>query len=733
MRIAIVHYHLGLGGVSHVIASASRCLTRMEIPHVILVDGEPDPEMAELPVKRVRGLGYLDTDVVGDADHLIKSLKEATKEVLGDVPDIWHFHNHSMGKNVFMAEIVAKLAEAGEKLVLQIHDLAEDGRYQNYAKISNRSRLYPLGDHIEYVFLNERDRKVFIANGVPEKSTRVAVNPVEPPKEELKKPEGAPIFFAPVRAIRRKNIGELVFLAAIAPAGTRLAISRAPTESGALFLYETWSKFAAYLRLPIGFDVVGRFNPADGASSDFASWVQHSTHFITTSVSESFGMTYLEAAAYDKPLLGRKISNVGAEHQKHGIKAGDLYDELLVPVEWVDLSILRQHFDTTIERNYRYLGRQLTRAITEESFAALVHDGWLDFGNLPEPIQQAVIERLMDTGCRNEPRVLIDGELRPAKEWLHEVVKKSKSSVTVEQLGVYSEQAYGKMLEELYEVLSKVKQVEFEEGEMKFLEPEAILSAYLEPKAFQFLTSVTPPRPATWSHYRAVIFDIYGTLLIAPPGGVSQPNPALDGLLQDVLDRHGFDPPESPTTALYEAVMRHHKESDYAHPEVDLRVVWREILKVPIHDDLTNLVVALESEARPSQPMPGAADFVRRLAHSGVSLGLLSNGQCNTLRSLGGVREFFAPELTILSYQQGMAKPSTELFQMMAERLAYRGIAPAETLFIGNDPLQDIVPAAAVGFKTALFTGHPESQRPGACTPDHEINEWPQTKGMRRC
>lgn len=733
MRIAIVHYHLGLGGVSHVIASASRCLKQMGIEHVILVDGEPMPEMADLPVRRVRGLGYLDSDVVGDADHLIRSLGDTAKEALGDLPDIWHFHNHSMGKNAFMAEIVAKLAEAGERLVLQCHDLAEDGRYPNYSKISNRARLYPVGDHVRYGFLNDRDRKVFIDSGLGEKRAQVLVNPVALPDGKKKSAGGAPIFFAPVRGIRRKNLGELVMIAAIAPAGTRIAISRAPNEPSALAIHETWSKFAAYLRLPIGFDVVGRYHPADGASSDFASWIEHSTHFITTSVAESFGLAFLEAAAHGKPLLGRRIANVAAEHEKHGIQAGDLYDELLIPIEWVDLSILRQHFDTTIERNYRYLGRQLTRPVIEASFASLLRDGWLDFGNLPEPIQQAVIERLMDPGCRNEPQVRIGDQRRPAKEWLHEVVKRDKPSVTAKQLEPYSDKAYSKVLKDLYEDLAKVAKPSIVEGKLAFLEPERVLNAYLDPKAFHFLTSVSPPKPATWSQYRAVIFDIYGTLLIAPAGGVCQPNPSMDGLLQDVLDQFGFDPPESPTTALHEAVMRHHKESDYEYPEVDLRVVWREILGLPINEDVTNLVIALESEVRPSQPMPGAADFVRRLAHSGVSLGLLSNGQCNTLKSLGGVREFFAPELTILSYQHGMAKPSAELFQIMAERLACRGIAPAETLFIGNDPLQDIVPAAAVGFKTALFTGHPESMRPGSCTPDHEISEWPQPKGMRRC
>jgi FMN phosphatase YigB (HAD superfamily) len=46
-----------------------------------------------------------------------------------------------------------------------------------------------------------------------------------------------------------------------------------------------------------------------------------------------------------------------------------------------------------------------------------------------------------------------------------------------------------------------------------------------------------------------------------------------------------------------------------------------------------------------------------------------------------------------------------------------------ETLFIGNDPLQDIAPAAARGLKTALFTRHPDSFRPGDCTPDFVIRK----------
>ena len=111
-------------------------------------------------------------------------------------------------------------------------------------------------------------------------------------------------------------------------------------------------------------------------------------------------------------------------------------------------------------------------------------------------------------------------------------------------------------------------------------------------------------------------------------------------------------------------------------------------------------------------------------------LGLLSNAQCNTLDSLGALAGCFEPDLTVLSYRYGMAKPSPEIFALLCERLRVRGIAPAETLLVGNDPLQDIAPAAAAGLRTALFTGHPASLRPGTCGPDFVIGDWPGLRAI---
>ncbi len=391
----------------------------------------------------------------------------------------------------------------------------------------------------------------------------------------------------------------------------------------------------------------------------------------------------------------------------------------------MDAIVLREHLQTTLERNHRLYQRPLTRDFCDAAFHALLHDGWLDFGNLPEPLQQAAIERLADPDSRKTPLVSIHGETRPAASWLATAISNHTPTATPTQLTPFSESSYQKSLVDLLTDLTHQPP-----SPPRFLPPARILDAHLTPRAFHFLLSAPPPRPAHWEGYRAVIFDIYGTLLIAPAGGV-KPDPAADPKLRGILEAFGHEPPESPSTALHQAVLRHHAAATVPHPEIDLRQLWREVLSLDPYEDTTALVLAIEDAWHPCRPMPGAAAFVSRLSRRGISLGLLSNAQCNTLHSLGGIRDFFAPELTLLSYQHGIAKPSPALFELLTERLATRGITPSETLYIGNDPLQDILPAAAAGFKTALFTGHPDSLRTGHCSPDHEFANWPQSQDTR--
>jgi FMN phosphatase YigB (HAD superfamily)/glycosyltransferase involved in cell wall biosynthesis len=718
MKVVIVHYHLRPGGVTRVITNASRVLAAAGIDHVILVGESPDDSAEDLPVRVIEGLAYAASAGSIGEPALTDSLRAAAFDALGGAPDIWHFHNHSLGKNPLMGGLVARLAEDNERLVLQIHDLAEDGRPANYQMIAACPKLYPVSDRIHYAFLNSRDAGIFREAGLPAENTGILVNPVAFGHGARSPGTLPPILFAPVRGIRRKNLGELVFLSAIAPAGARFAVSRAPLNPSALHVHDNWQKFARRQRLPIAFDVVDRFSPAPGAPAGFESWVEHSTHFISTSVAEGFGLTFLEAIARRKPLIGRNLTHIAAELARHGIVAENLYDRILVPAEWIDLVILREHLTTTLERNHRAYGRPLLNETITAAFDGLVHDGWLDFGNLTEPLQQGVIERLADSACRRIPTLQFGGRFEVAEQWLAAAIADRTPAADPEQLAPYSPAAYGTAIGALYSDLTNRPA-----SAVSFLPGAEVLTTCLVPGSFHFLLSALKPAPPPRPRHRAVVFDIYGTLLIAPAGG-ARPDPAADGMLRKILQQFGHEAPDSPSTALHEAVRRHHAAAGVPFPEVDLRVLWREVLSLGPDADLGPLVEEIEAAWHPSRPMPGAAETVRRLSRSGISLGLLSNAQCNTLGQLGGIADLFAPELTILSYQHGIAKPSAGLFAMMADRLAGRGIAPEETLFIGNDPAQDIAPAAAHGFKTALFTGHPDSIREGVCTPDFEIRRW---------
>lgn len=705
MRVAIVHYHLDPGGVTSVIRIASEALTAAGIANAVLT-GEQVP-----------GLGYLTKSSRLTAEELATSLRAAATAALGAPPDVWHFHNHSLGKNLLIPGVIARLAAAGERLVLQIHDLAEQGRPASYQHIAGHPEIYPFSPRIRYAFLNTRDLDLFVAAGLPAENAILLPNPVSSdpaPANRATAAAPSPLLFAPVRGIRRKNLGELVLLAALSPPGTRVAVSRAPRNPDALPIHDTWRKFVEKHGFPMGFDVVDRFTPIAGAGSDFASWIAHSTHFITTSVSEGFGLPFLESVAHKKPLLGRDLPHLTADH---GIAFPHLYQRILIPVDWVDLTILESHLTTTLERNHRHWNRPLLPADVADVLAELVDDGWLDFGNLPEPLQQGAIERLAETACRPIPLVEIRGNRRPLVDWLAETPAVRTPAATPGQLTSWSQETYQASLTAIYEDLAGQPSVP-----VRHLPAEKILDAHLVPASFHFLLSALEPKPAAVP-FRAVIFDIYGTLLDAPAGGV-RPDALADPVLRDILRQRGHEPLASPSADLHAAVLRHHAASGIPHPEIDLRLLWREILSLPPEADTAVLVAETEAAWHPATLIPGAAAAVQRVSRAGLSLGVLSNAQSNTLASLGGIADLFAPELTLLSYQHGMSKPAPELFRILTDRLAGRGITPAETLYIGNDPVQDILPAAAAGFRTALFTGHPDSHRSGDCTPDFLFTDW---------
>lgn len=707
MKVAIIHYHLEPSGVSRVIERASRELTQRGVAHVILVGKCPRGITDTMPVRVVEGLDYSDSllDKHG-AEKILDLLRASASDALGAPPNLWHFHNHSLGKNRAVPLIVSMLASQRERLLLHIHDLAEDGRPENRANLADCPNLYPLAPQIHYAFINSRDRNLFIKAGLSTTNAHLITNPVfdadsiSRPTSET--PNTAPLLLCPARGIRRKNIGELILLTQLAPTGTRTAITLAPENPHWLSIHDRWKHFCAANHLPVDFAVVDRISPTTSSDASFESWISHATHFVTCSISEGFGLVYLESLACGKSLIGRKLPYISNDLAKHGVEHTNLYEKILIPADWISYESLKRHLDSSLTLLWQAWNRKPTADAIESTITSIEHDGFWDFGNLPEVLQEGVIRKLFDPSHHSTPGVLINGKRLPLKSWLDNALIHNHQSQKRQLFEGYSTAAYG---EQLVGILNMTP--DQETSTTGALVPDRILEAHLAASEFHFLKSPAAPRLQSidTSPLRAAIFDVYGTMLDASAGGI-KPDPDADSGLREIIKSFGYKPPESPSHALHAAIRHHHQHSAEEFPEVDLCELWREILKAPEDCDLKDLIISLETFWHPSHVMPGLENFLNELHDSGIVLGILSNAQINTLPSLGHLANLFEPDLTILSYQHRISKPSPALFSQLATRLKARGIASKNALYIGNDPNHDIIPAHQQGFQTAFFTTH---------------------------
>lgn len=231
---------------------------------------------------------------------------------------------------------------------------------------------------------------------------------------------------------------------------------------------------------------------------------------------------------------------------------------------------------------------------------------------------------------------------------------------------------------------------------------------------------------------RAVLFDVYGTLFISASGEVGSGGDegkaeafvdalAAAGITADVDGERGIQ-------RLVDTIRAQHaeaREQGVDYPEVNIEEIWKTTLaglaehgRIP-NEKIDFGQVALEYEVRsnPVWPMPGLLECLEDLERRKLTLGLVSNAQFFTLELfpalLGKTAEAlgFDPGLCHLSYCHGRAKPGVFLYQLAERSLAERGIGTREALYVGNDMLNDILPASSGGYRTALFAGDARSLR----------------------
>lgn len=252
-------------------------------------------------------------------------------------------------------------------------------------------------------------------------------------------------------------------------------------------------------------------------------------------------------------------------------------------------------------------------------------------------------------------------------------------------------------------------------------------SSPLEPRPTG-LDALLPPLP----EIRAVCFDVYGTLLISASGDIGLTlKEYRSATIAEALRETGFSikGPSGDFADTFYNILRQHSDARRSEgiefPEIRIDKVWQDFLallqsgnRLSGHGDPHSAAIAYECRINPVWPMPGAAKLLHELAQRRVPLGIVSNAQFFTpllfpallhknLSDLG-----FSSDLRIWSYEEQIGKPERSLYQLLAFRLSSLfDLQPHQCLYVGNDMRNDIAPAAASGFRTALFAGDERSLR----------------------
>jgi len=481
MRVAVVHYHLRPGGVTRVIENAVRALEPRGAVVAILAGEAPRSFPAgTAPVRVVQGLGY-GSHLRDSADGFTRRMEEAARNALGGPPDLWHFHNHALGKNVMVPLAAAQLARSGRRVLFQFHDFAEDGRPQNYRFLVKHlaggdasalgEAVYPVAPHVHYAAINRRDLTFLARAGVPEKQLHYLPNAVALEEEETEAPpaSGESLFLYPTRAIRRKNLGEFLLWSAIAQENERFGVTRAPLNPVAQPIYRRWVAVAKSLRLPVEFDLSAR------AGLPIKALMRRAHALVTTSVAEGFGLAFLEPWLVERPVVGRSLPEITDGFDAAGVMLDGLYDRLDIPLEWIGLEAVRERLRLALNRALTAYGRRMTTDDLDRALASIVTGDRVDFGRLDEPLQEKILRRVArDAASRAR---LVPSSLAaslPPKD----VIRHNAEAVRRE----FSLTGYGVALMDIYRSILAAKP-----SEPSALSARTLLELYTDPARFSML------------------------------------------------------------------------------------------------------------------------------------------------------------------------------------------------------------------------------------------------------
>jgi hypothetical protein len=379
MKIAFIHYHLKTGGVTTCLKQQLKALKSH--CDMCVITGELPPDVFPAKTIYVPELAYSSVYRKPYAPEKVAAKVIQKIRTHFDGPcDIVHVHNPLLAKNSKFLWFLKLLQQEGLNLLLQVHDFAEDGRARLYFHED-----YPTDCH--YCVVNSRDYQILLKCGLKKQGLHQLFNCVSLPQLPPEPVAEEPYIVYPIRAIRRKNIGEAILLSLFFDAQERLAITLPPNSAADMVSYEAWKAFAAKYRLPIEFD--------QGLDTPFETIVGSARYLLTTSITEGFGFSFLEPWLYHKYVSGRKLDDICNDFEVRGIDLGHMYSQLMVPLEGFDANGYYRQWNRTIMGAARKFDLQIDTAQIRCAYEVITEGGLIDFGLLAELYQKQVLRFLM--------------------------------------------------------------------------------------------------------------------------------------------------------------------------------------------------------------------------------------------------------------------------------------------------------------------------------------------------
>jgi glycosyltransferase involved in cell wall biosynthesis len=365
VQLIIVHYHLRPGGIRRVIELATPHLLRAARPtltRVVLATGgaadtvwrqQFDRQLPGVTVNHAvePAFNYLSEQNVS-SPSIARRIRIALERIFAGADAgntvVWA-HNLGVGRNPILArELAAACARLQLPLVSHHHDWWFDNRWVRWPEMrrygfrtlaSSAQTVFPSVGNQLHAAINHADATILSRHlGKPALwLPNLSEKPPAPPRARqqaarhwLKKRlahHDAPVWLLPCRTLRRKNIAEALLLTRWLRPEAWLVVTGAASSAEEQPYFQSLEQAACHHHWRLRLGILAGDESRKPAVPELLA---ASEAVLLTSIQEGFGLPYLEAAAAQKPLIARRLSNIAPDLHQFGFRFPQAYDEILI-------------------------------------------------------------------------------------------------------------------------------------------------------------------------------------------------------------------------------------------------------------------------------------------------------------------------------------------------------------------------------------------------------------------